>query len=59
MTQLETAYALAITRGVIALPLNDIEQLDARSCESGCRPYLVGDYDRSISDVVAETSSER
>jgi hypothetical protein len=48
MTQLETAYALAINRGVIALPLRTIEQLDNRSLECGCRPYLVPDLNVSI-----------
>jgi hypothetical protein len=45
------AYNLAISRGVVALPCKDVEALDNGSLGCGCRPYLVGDYDRSIHEV--------
>jgi hypothetical protein len=47
----DVAYSLAISRGVVALRVKHIEALDNRSLESGCRPYLCGDFDRSIHEV--------
>jgi hypothetical protein len=45
---LEAAYALAINRGALAVPCETIEQLDNRSLETGCRPYLCPDMSISL-----------
>jgi hypothetical protein len=42
---------LFFARGIVTMPCETIEQLDNRSLEGGCRPYLVRDFDRSIHDV--------
>ena len=54
MSQLQAAYALAINRGALAVPCETIEQLDNRSLETGCRPYLCADFDRAILTIAQE-----
>ena len=58
MSEFVAEYALAISCGVIVVPLKDIEALDNRSLETGCRPYLCGDYDLSILELGAKREKE-
>jgi hypothetical protein len=51
MTGIE--YELAY-RGIIAMPCRDLEQLDNRSLECGCRPYMVPDMNLSLLASAAE-----
>jgi hypothetical protein len=43
----EAAYALAVSRGVIAVTVKDIDQLNQRAREAGAFSYLISDADRS------------
>jgi hypothetical protein len=45
---------LIFQRGVITTPCRDIETLDNRSLECGCRPYMVPDMNLSLLDSAAE-----
>jgi hypothetical protein len=37
-----------VEHGIVTTPLASIEQLDNRSLEGGCRPYLCPDMNQSL-----------